>query len=272
MKYGFCASMATTALKGVGDELIWPAGEVGFDYIELPLAQMLALEEDELRSIKKTLEETGLPCRVCNNLFPAKLFLTGSGRDTETIRSYSERALALAAWMGASTVVFGSPGARQVPQGFDRKTAWRQLEETLVLLCERAEPYGITVAVEPICAAESNIINTVDEAAALCTRTGKGNVGPMGEFYHLRRQEDALERLAAHGDEIRHVHLANSADHSYPDQPGEDSYWSFLETLCRAGYDGTLSIEGKVKGPFVPSARRALALLRQMEAEIRQNI
>lgn len=272
MKYGFCASMVATDHHGVGLDLILPAKQAGFDYIELPVAQAMTLEEADFHALERTLTGVGLPCLVCNNLFPADLPLTGMGQDMGRIEAYCDKALARAARLGAKTVVLGSPAARQVPAGFDRRQAWRQLEQVLALLCARAELYGISVAVEPICVQQSNIINTVDEAAQLCAGAGADNAGPMGEFYHLRQQGDSLSRLAAHGGEIRHVHIANSADHSYPAQAGEDSYGAFLEVLCRAGYDGTVSIEGELAGPFVPAAKQALVLLRGLEQQIKKSI
>ena len=268
MKYGFCASMAALGPAGVGADLIRPAREAGFDYIELPVAQIMALDAREFSGILGRLEEAGLPCLVCNNLFPAALSLTGPAHSLEDVTAYFRAALERVKALGARTVVFGSPGARQVPEGFRRDLAWGQLERVMGRICPLAERSGVAVAVEPICAAESNIINTVEEAARLAAHSGCGNAGAMGEFYQMRRQGDPFSALEAYGPLIRHVHIARSADHTYPADRGEDEYEGFVRALRAGGYDGTVSIEGKPEGgDFVTVSSRALALLRTLEQE-----
>ena len=125
--------MVSLGQDGIGIEAIEILKDIGYDYFELPLAQIMALSKNEFEKIKKKIFATGLKSEVLNNFFPKYLQLTGNNVDNKKIEKYTEQALDKASILGAEVIVFGSAKAKNVPSGFPMYKAWNQLVELLRL-------------------------------------------------------------------------------------------------------------------------------------------
>src|SRR5256885_16056788 len=68
-------------------------------------------------------QPAALPVVAANMLVPGSLKITGRAVDFETLRQYMSRTVARAAGRGTKILVFGSGGARHVPDGFYRQRA-----------------------------------------------------------------------------------------------------------------------------------------------------
>ena len=73
------------------------------------------------------MERSGIRCEACNNFFPGRIRLTGPDVDEQAIRAYYAKALERAATLGVKSIVFGSAGAKRVPEGFDMDRAYQQV-------------------------------------------------------------------------------------------------------------------------------------------------
>ena len=118
MRLGCCGSMVSPSTDPIGIEILEPMAAMGFDYIELSLANLAALAVSEFGVVEARLAKSGLRCEACNNFFPASLRLTGPGARLSGALEYAQGAMARAARLGASVIVFGSSGAKNVPPGF----------------------------------------------------------------------------------------------------------------------------------------------------------
>src|SRR4051794_31114713 len=161
LRIGCCGSMIAPAADPVGVEIVEDLAASGFDYIELSLRDLAVLPEPALAQLISRLERARLRCEVCNNFFPPEIRLTGPAADLSTALHYARAALATAARVGVSVVVFGSSGARNVPAGFPREAARGQLRELLHHLGPIAEDHRVTLAIEHLNRQESNILNSV---------------------------------------------------------------------------------------------------------------
>ncbi len=63
---------------------------------------------------------SALPISAANSLVPGDLKIVGPVVDFERLRKYIGNVTARAQRVGMKTLVFGSGGARNVPDGFDR--------------------------------------------------------------------------------------------------------------------------------------------------------
>ena len=81
MRIGYCTNLIATQRDGTGSEWIEKGKECGFDYVELPLAQMMDLNDREFSSLKERVDSSSLKCEVCNNFFPGRIRLTGDAVD-----------------------------------------------------------------------------------------------------------------------------------------------------------------------------------------------
>ncbi len=93
MKFGCCGNLVASGPDKTGIEIIETISQLGYDYIELPLAEMTELKDDEFELLKNRVQQSGISCQVCNNLFPAKIRLTGPDVNMTHIHQYLEKAL-----------------------------------------------------------------------------------------------------------------------------------------------------------------------------------
>ena len=105
--------------------------------------------------------------------------------DEQAIRAYYAKALERAATLGVKSIVFGSAGAKRVPEGFDMDRAYQQVVQVTCETGEAAAKYGITIVIEPVRMPDCNIINTFAEGVQLAKTVGLDNVKVLIDFYHM---------------------------------------------------------------------------------------
>src|SRR4030042_1571082 len=183
MRIGYCTNLIATQIDGTGSEWIEKVQENGFDYVEVPRAQMVDLNYKEFSSLKEKVGSSGLKCEACNNFFPASIRLTGNDVDYGKTEAYLGKALGRAAQLGVKVIVLGSPKSKNVPEGYPMDKAWSQLVELLRNIDPLVRTRGITVAIEPLNKLESNIINTVAEGLQLSRTVGRENIKLLVDYY-----------------------------------------------------------------------------------------
>ena len=265
MKFGYCASMGASDVAGIGYERIPVLKKLGFDYVELPVAQIMSLSEQSFLSGPVAMvEKCGLPCLRMNNFFPASYRLTGPEAGHDGALDYAKAAMERAARLGARVIVFGSSGARNRPCGTSLQTGLDQLASFLARLAPLAESFHITIAVEHLNKMESNLINRFSEGCALARRVNHKNVGALVDTYHMTLAGESLKSVLDGGAFLRHVHVARTLGRSLPCPGDEENYGLLFETLHKAGYDGCVSLEALVRQDFENEAGTALYLLRSL--------
>src|SRR5438128_2346751 len=105
------------------------AKAAGFDYVELGTSEIAALSDDEYEKAVTHIKQVGLPVPVTNLFLPAALKVTGPQTDRDQQMAYVKKAFARLSRLGTEIVVFGSGGARRVPEGFSKEDAFKQLVE-----------------------------------------------------------------------------------------------------------------------------------------------
>jgi len=218
----------------------------GGSYIEENVQQLLVPEEPaEVFAEKARLVEAApLPVPAAACFLPATLKCVGPAVDNARIVRYATTTFARAAQLGISCVVFGSGKAREIPDGFSRTEAQRQVVALLRQLGPLAAAQGVTLVVEPIHRAECNFINSLAEAAELITASGQSAVRLLADFYHMGRDNEPAEEIVRYGNLISHCHVAELAQRTPPGTAGDD-FRPFLRALRKIGYTGRISIEAK---------------------------
>ena len=262
MKFGCCANMVATGPDGIGLEIVEQLAEVGYDYIELSLAHMMALPDAEFRALALRVARSGIRCEACNNFYPRTVRLTGDTVDWQQVQEYTGRALARAAELGAQTIVFGSSGAKNVPEGFPMARAWEQIVETQRMGDSSAAEHGITIVIEPLNRLESNIVLTAREGLALVRQVDRPHIKLLVDYYHMTLEDESPDILLEAGPEVRHIHFARVEGRSFPVEI-ETGYCPFFANLKKIGYDGSVSVEAYT-ADFASDAPHALAVLQSL--------
>ncbi|MCL2865446.1 MAG: sugar phosphate isomerase/epimerase [Lachnospiraceae bacterium] len=244
IKIGCCTNMVAEDSAGIGIDRIEKLAELGYDYIELPLAQMMQLNDKDFAKLSTRVEQSGIPCLACNNFFPATMQLTGSETTpTDALKAYIEKALIRAEHIGAKSIVFGSAAAKNVPNGFPYETARNQIVAILKLVSDCIGEKNISIAIEPLNQRESNIIITASDGLALLKAVNRPNIRLLVDFYHMSLESEAVSIIPAAKDYLQHMHLANPNGRIWPKHNDGGNYDSFLRALKEAAYDGCVSIE-----------------------------
>lgn len=262
MRIGCCAYSRDRSVDPVGLASIPVIQKLGYDYVELTLSGLASLSEQGFQEVLDTLAESGISCEVCHGFFPSSLRLTGPDVDAGKIRDYLEKALPRARKAGAGILVLGSPGARNIPEGFSKAKAYEQLKE----LCVMMEPYAakedMIVAIEPLNYGESNIINTVAEGYQLVRDAGQPHIKLLADYFHWVRNGEPLEILKEAAPVLVHTHFAENENRAFP-CTDKEIYRSFVRELQSAGYDARISMEAHVQTDFEAEAGAALNLFRE---------
>ena len=244
MKLGCCVGMLSKSKERVGDEIIHLFEKLGYDYVELPLAQVMALSDEAFFEMNERLKSNKIPVEACNNFFPPSVRLTGGDASMEKILEYTRKATDRAAQMGVRVIVLGSAGAKNIPQGFPVEEAHKQFITALRGIQPIVEPLCITVVLEPLNKLESNFITTAQEGLDLMKEADCENIKLLIDYYHLRMENEPLDIVKEAGSDLRHVHIAAKEGRRFPSEKDGEGYGAFFDALKSISYSGRVSIEG----------------------------
>ncbi len=235
--------------------------QYGFDYLEPGAAEIADMSKDAFEAFKAQVLASPIRCETCNS-FVRKLRVVGNDVHEDELKVYLTSTLDRCRQLGGKIVVWGSAGSRNVPDGYSRDLAWRQIKRFLQLAGDTARPNGIVIAIEPLRRQESNIINSGREALELVRDTGHPNVKMIIDYYHLRVENEDPQIVWTARNEIVHFHFANPNGRVWPRSLDEDSeYPRFFQMVKKINYQGRISIEGS--GTFEQDAKTSLKFFSQ---------
>jgi sugar phosphate isomerase/epimerase len=240
--------------------------EAGYDYVEPAIARMLALEESDRAQCIEALASGILPVQASNVFFPRTIRIVGPS-DTLTpdpeVASYMSEALDILAMVGVSIVVFGSGASRTIPEGFDRGSAMRQLYVVMRYFGHEANRRGIHVVLEPLNRAETNVFNSIAEAAAFANDLDHTAIGVLADIYHMAKEQEPFDQVTVASDRLWHAHVS-ALDRTAPTKD-EEAIREFFASLHRVNYSGAVSIECRWDN-LASQAKPALEFVRRCMA------
>jgi sugar phosphate isomerase/epimerase len=220
--------------------------EAGFEFVELHVQRHLKPEKSEAAFLPqlKRIQAAALLCVAANCFIPAHLKITGPQVDFDGLTRYVEVACERAQHAGIETIVFGSGGARTIPDGFDRQQAWGQLVDFGRMLGPVAQRHGVTIAVEPLNRRETNVLNATADCARYVREVDHPSVKLLIDGYHWALECESVADIVAAGPLLCHAHIATYQTRLAPGLEPCD-FEPFFQGLKDGGYDGRISIEGK---------------------------
>ena len=255
MQYGVCGDPDMAAA----------AAEASFDYAEWLVGALLKPQEPRhaFEAELDRVRAAALPVPVLNCFVPGDLKITGPDVDTGKLEEYVTTTFRRAEQAHVETIVFGSGGARRIPDGFDAQAAHEQLVSFCSMLAPIARQNGVTVVVEPLNRTECNVLNTVAECATLVREVSHPALRLLVDAYHLLHDSDSYRAIVENADILSHAHIATVATHLAPAAEPCD-FAPFFEALAEAGYKGRISIEAGIPDPGndLPAA---ISLMKSLE-------
>jgi sugar phosphate isomerase/epimerase len=203
-----------------------------------------AVSEATLREVRRALEETGLAFVGLHALLfrPADLHITSADVAIRTrARDHLRKLIDMAGAFGGGTLVLGSPRQRRA-EGIAPARAVEYLREYLAELGPYAAERKSSLLVEALPPADTNVINTLEEARSLIRAVNTPGVSGMFDFHNTKAERLSWAALIEkYFDIIRHVHL-NAVDGGVPTTDNAEFAPAF-RTLAAKKYAGWVSLE-----------------------------
>ena len=250
VRVGYC-----TGLKNLE-----AAQAAGFEYVELSATEIASLSDADFDAAAAKIKALGIPTPAANLFIPATIKLTGPDVNPAAQMQHVHTALTRLSKLGTQIVVFGSGGARRVPDGFSKEDAFKQLVDFGRRAAAEARAAGITITIEPLRKQETNIINSAAEGLELVKAIGDPNFELMIDFYHLASEREDPAIVVRAKDHLRHIHMANPQGRVFPQKWDEFDYAPFFEKLRAIGYDKRISVEASTTD-LASQGPQAIALL-----------
>ncbi len=164
-------------------------------------------------------------------------------------------------------LVFGSPNQRKTTGGLNREQATRNYIDGLASVAQQAESRGVTVLVEALPVAQSDVVQTLAEAVGIVEEINSPAIRTMFDVHNaIDEVEPHAVLVDRYFEFIHHVHV-NELDGRHCGA-GSYDFGPIFEVLQRRGYSRWVSLEAF---DFTPGAERlANDSLRHLENQIHQ--
>jgi D-psicose/D-tagatose/L-ribulose 3-epimerase len=148
-------------------------------------------------------------------------------------------------------MIFGSPLQRSATGGLTREQATRHYVEGLASVAPQAQERGVTILVEALPMAQSDVVQNLGEAAAIVHAIDSPAIQTMFDTHNaVDETVPHTALIEKYFDVIKHVHV-NEMDGRYPGT-GTYDFGALLKKLQALDYQGWVSLEAF---DFKPSAR-----------------
>ncbi len=235
------------------------ARELGFDMVEVLIFDPASLDVEATR---KAVAESGLGLRLGMALgVDADISSpdpTVSARGAATVRRCLEIAadLAAPAISGITYAAFNRYASPPTPE------QRHKVAGELHMLDEYAGSLGLKLGVEPVNRYESNMINSLDQAADMIRLAGAGNMFIHMDTFHMNVEEaDLAGAIVRNADLLGYTHIAENNRGEIG--AGTFDWATFFRALAMAGYEGDVTIEGFSSAVLGPGLIGGVGLWRQ---------
>jgi len=163
----------------------------------------------------------------------------------EATRNYLKELIDLCGDLGGKVLVHGSPQQRNVKEEWDPAATWRHARETFQICAEAAQSRGVYYCLEALTTADTNFINTIDDAMRMLDEVDHPNFQTMLDCRSIHASAQSklprvLKAALATG-RLKHVHL-NDPNGRGPGF-GDLQFAPLLKILHEADYQGYVSVE-----------------------------
>lgn len=203
-----------------------------------------AVSVEQFRQNALLFKKLKTPICAFNIFIPGELKLVGPNVDEKAVLEYVETVMARISQTDTRMIVWGSGGARRVPDGFDKKVARGQFIAIAKKIARVAAKYNIVIALENLNSSETNFINTVEEALYVVKKVHHPNLRLNTDIYHMLKEGESPAIIAKTKKYLVHVEIAEKEQRTPPGVTGAD-FRPYLRELKKVGYHGNIVIEGR---------------------------
>jgi sugar phosphate isomerase/epimerase len=234
----------------------------GFDAVELFPPGPDAVDPEELRGL---LDDNGLSLAAVGTgagWVKHRLSLTSADASVrDKAVAFIQRTMDFAAKFDAPAIIGSMQGKWE--GAVTKPVALRYLGNALFKLDEHARDLGTALLYEPLNRYETNLVNTLADAAQVLDAIRVESVKILADLYHMNIEEANLaDAIRAAGSRIGHVHFADSNRRAAG--LGHTDFLPIVAALADVRYDGYLSAEVLPLPDTDTAARQTVATFRQI--------
>jgi len=139
-------------------------------------------------------------------------------------------------------MIFGSPKQRTSTGGLPPADATKHYVDGMATAGHRAAQRGVTLLIEALPPADTDVVTSLDEAAMWVEKIGNSFVRTMFDSHNaVQEVEPHAVLVERHFPLIRHVHV-NELDGKHPSK-GDYDFKPVLAVLAQRNYQGWVSLE-----------------------------
>lgn len=239
--------------------LLWGSKEIlnkGFDFAESSVGLLMNISDEDFEKLVKN----NVKIRAFNCFVPSELKII---ENTQKMWDYIEKAFYRMEKLSAEMIVFGSGGARKIPDSVEVDEGLRILENFIYKCNNLAEKHNMIFILEPLNRNESNFLPTVKSAYDLCKKLNLSNTKILADIFHMYVEKENFSVINETVDELYHVHINNPLTRGCPTLEENEVIRNFAKALRSASYNKTVTIESSFNN-FSSEIGDALTYLKEV--------
>lgn len=218
----------------------------GYDFAELDMPEIEALDDKQYGEFKELVDKIGLPIIIGSRLFPVSepLFFKKEFSPLQ-LKEYIISTCKKSAGIGIKKIIMGNGKARLLLSEEDRKRE-QVIVDLIRMVCEIAGENGQDFILEPLGPCYSNYLNLLPEAVEMIQKANMRNAFIMADIRHMVGNKESFDHLVTCRKYIHHIHVdyPNSfPERKYPCVEDDYDYMPFFRKIKESGYDDTLTVE-----------------------------
>jgi sugar phosphate isomerase/epimerase len=223
------------------------------------------VSDEQFESRLKMIRASSIKLMGVNVFMPGDMKLVGPAVDDQRIMDHATTIFKRCKAAGVKMVVWGSGGARRVPEGFDPATARKQFVDIARKVAAIAKDYRIMLAFESLNSTETNFINTAEQALQLVKDVNHPNFRLNIDFYHMLMENEGPAIIEQAGKYVVHCELAEKEGRSAPGVHQQD-FIPYFAAMKKIKYKGKVVIECQWKDVNQQAATAYREIYRQIKA------
>ncbi len=225
------------------DDIFQPmeiAAQIGYEGVEFPLLDPFSFDKKKAQIL---LKKYGLLATCGTGLSPQTDITSQDPDIRQKGKEHLEACLQICNHISADTL----GGVLYAPWGMQndrhhKKEGIKYSQDILEKLAQRAESYGVTIALEMLNRYETSIINTITDGLSFIKNSKQSNLGLHFDSFHSHIEEKNIyHALKEAGSKLKYVHFCEN-DRGIPGT-GQVQWGSIKRALKEINYNRWITLE-----------------------------
>ena len=219
----------------------------GYHYVEVAISKYFSpknVSDDAFKVNLQRIKRMKMKLYACNVFIPAEMKLVGPSVNEASILAYTDIVFQRCVAAGVGLIIWGSGGARRVPDDFDFTKARSQFINIARKVAVQAERYKIVIALESLNSGETNFLNSLEETYEVIQEVNHPNLRLNTDSYHRSKEHELPAAIENTGGYLVNCELAGK-DRLAPSETNAGEIPEYLRSLRKINYKGVIFLECK---------------------------